>query len=906
MKAMGIEFNKAFEALTGKAPLRWQRRFFDRLYSGKIPPVCDLPTGLGKTSIIPIWMIALSRQAAGDKITLPRRLAYIVNRRTVVDQSTTLVEQIRERLLKPSKSDWSAHEEVLCSLASALRCLSPKSQDNIPLAVSTLRGELADNEEWKSDPSRAAIVIGTIDMIGSKLLFSGYGDGLYKSVHHAGLIGQDVFIVHDEAHLTPAFSNLLRRVEDAQKKDCETRPIQLMELSATQHGFSGNSDVLSLEKEDEQDKFVVDRLDAKKPLYLHRLDPKKQADKRFVQKIVELAYRHEDAMAKVLIYVRQPDTAQRIATKLQSKLKGNANDRVALLTGTIRGHERDQLVIEDQVYRKLLNAESHPQKTVYLVSTSAGEVGIDIDADHMVCDLTTLDSMIQRLGRVNRRGGEDRKASVDVVWMEKDEKPGNNANAANALTILKRWKCPSCGTINASPRNLRKIVDELSEDEQIGAFSPMPAIRPLTDILLDAWSLTSIRKMPGRPEVAAYLHGLTCDPPETYVVWRQEIALFGKHEIDDRSLRQWFNKCGIRAGERLRYSTDRLKEKFSSLLREHRRQEIDRDFPVVLLNARGEAELSCLSRVVEDWEDFDLKYKTVFLPVEAGGLGKNGMIDPKMVDPNPDHETDIAEKGKPQRERWLCAGTKENPSYRRLLSEESLESLPQRLQERIRVPLKEPDESAENSEEITDLLLCMPQKQSTLGDPETANVRQTLTEHTEAIIKHMSGISDRLSLEPSIKTALVSAAKWHDRGKDRAVWQRYARNNNGAETLAKSTKYLHWRALGGYRHEFGSLLEAMDSECLRDCSERDLILHLIAAHHGHARPHFEPKAFDHECFTTRNNEDAATEVMRRFGRLQHRFGRWGLAWLESLLRCADIAASQATGETKQRHIAPED
>ena len=41
---------------------------------------------------------------------------------------------------------------------------------------------------------------------------------------------------------------------------------------------------------------------------------------------------------------------------------------------------------------------------VFLVATSAGEVGVDLDADHMVCDLVAWERMVQRLGRVNRRG----------------------------------------------------------------------------------------------------------------------------------------------------------------------------------------------------------------------------------------------------------------------------------------------------------------------------------------------------------------------------------------------------------------------------------------------------------------------------------------------------------------------
>ncbi|HQH71349.1 MAG TPA: type I-U CRISPR-associated helicase/endonuclease Cas3, partial [bacterium] len=200
-----MTFQAHFKALTGHTPFDWQIRLFERFAKGKqLPEVCSIPTGLGKTSVIPIWLTALAQAGAeGAEVRLPRRLIYIVNRRTVVDQATDLVEGMLERL----KNDTELH-----GLSKALQNLA--ASEGSPLAVSTLRGELADNQEWKADPARPAVIIGTIDMIGSKLLFSGYGDSRVGRAHHAGLIGQDALLVHDEAHLTPPFSGLLQAVRD--------------------------------------------------------------------------------------------------------------------------------------------------------------------------------------------------------------------------------------------------------------------------------------------------------------------------------------------------------------------------------------------------------------------------------------------------------------------------------------------------------------------------------------------------------------------------------------------------------------------------------------------------------------------------------------------------------------------
>ena len=98
------------------------------------------------------------------------------------------------------------------------------------------------------------------------------------------------------------------------------------------------------------------------------------------------------------------------------------------------------------------------------------------------------------------------------------------------------------------------------------------------------------------------------------------------------------------------------------------------------------------------------------------------------------------------------------------------------------------------------------------------------------------------------------------------------------------------RIPGGYRHEFGSLREFRDEhEGKIDKDVFDLAAHLIATHHGRGRPHFPKGGFD--PLARRESPQIATEAVRRFERLQRRYGYWQLAWMENLLRCADALAS---------------
>jgi CRISPR-associated endonuclease/helicase Cas3 len=79
----GDAFDGQFAALTGFKPFCWRQRLFRRFAAVDVPAAFDLPTDLGKTSVMAIWLIARAHRTK-----LPRPLVYVVDRRAVVDQAT--------------------------------------------------------------------------------------------------------------------------------------------------------------------------------------------------------------------------------------------------------------------------------------------------------------------------------------------------------------------------------------------------------------------------------------------------------------------------------------------------------------------------------------------------------------------------------------------------------------------------------------------------------------------------------------------------------------------------------------------------------------------------------------------------------------------------------------------------
>jgi CRISPR-associated endonuclease/helicase Cas3 len=883
------------------------------------------PDRLGKTSVVVIWLLALTRQAqekGSGGVRLPRRLVYVVDRRTVVDQATDIAEGLRKALKQAAPGSPAA--QVRAALERL--CIDPADTDSL-LAISTLRGERADNGRWRADPARPAIIIGTVDMIGSRLLFSAYGVSRRMRPFHAGLIGQDALIVHDEAHLSPAFGNLIRQIRDAQAAAKEPRPIRVMDLSATQRDATPSDEIFALTAAEEAEERVAMRLRSAKTLRFVQLDGAEPLADAAVRQAEALEETHPEPK-RVVVYVRSPKEAATIAERLGKRF---GPERVALLAGTIRGVERDQMAnpavrpadIADtgarrraEIFRgfRARPKRDLPAATEYLVSTSAGEVGVDLDADHMIADLTTLDSIIQRLGRVNRLGEGAALVVVILTGNGSDERGQRLAATLAALQSL-----PSVGGgHDASPRALRALVRGLGRERLAQCLTESPRLLELTDILLDGWALTRIEKLPGRPQVDRWLHGVTRDHPSTYVAWREEIDEVLSMEEPAVALRTLFDKHRLLGHERVRGARDDVIEELKPIARRLG------EGRVVLVPASGAPEAVLLEDLLKKDGAGRLREATVVLPPHAGGLSLQGMLDGSVKEATVDVADRARERGdkgeatQSDRVRVLLTYREQEDDWeaRLLVPHTALDTgnaiaLRQavgvvrrhpRLQgmaETARIVLARDDE--ENETKVLLLLTRRGSLDAAEETQETASQQQPveLDRHSDNVKATAGKLAALVGLPEGLRQAVAEAAKRHDTGKHRRGWQQAIGHppppgdSGGWVPWAKSgQRGFDESACGGYRHEFGSLREATADTVLAGHPERDLVLHLIAAHHGWARPHFEEEHWDiAEDVAYGENEAIAAETLCRYARLQRRFGRWGLAWLESLVRAADHRVS---------------
>jgi CRISPR-associated endonuclease/helicase Cas3 len=565
------------------------------------------------------------------------------------------------------------------------------------------------------------------------------------------------------------------------------------------------------------------------------------------------------------------------------------------LTGTIRGYERDGLVKRPIFQRFLPVSNRDPDitpasGTVYLVCTSAGEVGVNISADHLVCDLTTFDSMAQRFGRVNRFGDRD-DTRIDVVYpKEFDEKNEFDLQRKKTLELLRNLDG------NGSPAAL----DKLDADSRREAFAPQPTTLPTSDILFDAWALTSITgKLPGRPLVEPYLHGISDDdPPQTTVAWREEVEVLTPEVLALNKLKpeDILDLYPLKPHEELSgptHGNGKVFEQLEEIAARDAKREPDKRLSAWVIDPDGAVTVYPLEKLVDkdtrNRPQVQLGGRTLVLPPRAGGF-RGGLL--KGDEPFAKGvEYDVSHA-------WFADAAKTLPRRIRVWDDDDRfeeKSKGMRLICRIDCPAGKDDEDAVGRSWSW---FTLPES---ADDDASKTARQPITwdHHTKDVVRNATRTADALLKErPDLHAALIVAAKFHDLGKKREVWQRSIGNPTPTNWHAKSGGNWKSREITDYRHEFGSLLDVLvedefraEIDGLPSHDARELALHLIAAHHGRGRPHFPAdEVFDPDHHAERSHE-VAQEVPQRFARLQRKYGRWGLAYLESLLRAADIEAS---------------
>lgn len=445
-------FTEFFKLATnGFVPYRWQIQ----VAVDGLPEVLPVPTGLGKTEVALAWAWRLLVDAKPE----PLHLIVCLPMRSLVTQT---VQRLR-------------------TYFDALNAKRPE----IDVTVHQLMGGAMD-DDWVGRIDKPWVLVGTQDQLLSRALNRGYAMSRFDWPVHFGVLNSDCRWLIDEIQLMGpglwATSQLdwMRRRRFESLKPCPTTWMSATVGTAFLSTTDRARDALD-EPSPEQlafDDKLKTALDgdaglewwraAKRPLAWWQPEatakPTTSADKkRSSPKSAVAAAVTPDAIATSvkakhaagrlsLVICNTVDMARAVFGAL-----GTIDNKV-LLTSRFRREDRarhEQRLIDFDAQRK---AGTLPKDDTGLicVSTQVIEAGVDISAHCLFTELAPWPSMLQRLGRLNRKG-DDQDAQA---WVWETPKEGGNKKAERIgpyeTTDVERAK---------------KLVDAFAPLSQNNAFS---------------------------------------------------------------------------------------------------------------------------------------------------------------------------------------------------------------------------------------------------------------------------------------------------------------------------------------------------------------------------------------------------------------------------------------------------
>ena len=953
-------FEQFFQAIHGYAPYPWQARLCRQVVrTGAWPKTLDVPTGAGKTATLDIAVYALMAEATKPRQDLraPRRIAMVVDRRTIVDQSFDRACAIRDKLL-------GARDGPLRLAADRLRSLMGCSSERLdPLTVTLLRGGVPRDDGWARRPDQPLIVLSTVDQVGSRLLFRGYGVSNRMRSLHAGLLGHDTLFLLDEVHLARPFQQTLASLADRDRAE-RTLDLpdrwQVVALSAT----SAAQDAFGLAPEDRALPRLNQRLTASKPVTLHAVDSSTHARaggpaRRWISGLVAAIRAHLDQGAACLgVVVNRVDTAAAVAVALEA----DGQLDVCLVTGRMRPADRAE--VTEVLRRRAGPGWTAGERPFVCVATQCIEAGADLDFDALVTEVAALDALVQRFGRANRTGDRD-SAPVTVLAPEDvaDDDPIYGASRGLAWSWLQ-----SLGEdLDASTAALEPLLAAAPR----AALAPSPVAPVVLPAHLDLLTQTEPTPHPS-PDPALYLKGLDPPRPEVSVVWRADVDLEAVGRADARLAAvppTTHEALQLPLGVARQWLAGRQPGSFGDVGGgEVEGPRLGRK-PPVAFRWTGEGAVLVTADQIHPGA-------TLVVSAARGGLAR-GNFAPAEHTP----VTDVGDLGRTLRsgraiirldvvvhpDLAACPAPPARAADDRTLREE------QRLlaewvdaclastvlaQGATRALLQLVSARGFRASSVDgvwvlrgrhrlepELLLGLArQLESPTDAPLTATEASWVSEEPVDLAHHLEGVgawarslAEACGLPESVAADLERAGRWHDLGKAHPRFQVLLYGGDeiraaGGPLLAKSAGGLAapdarrraWERSAlpaGFRHEMASLALLTSSpqgrELLGAASDPELVLHLVASHHGFARPFAPVERHDPAVSLPpvelswdgvelvapgdHRQDRLDSGVAARFWRLQRRYGRWGLAWLEAILRLADHRESEAEEQAGGRN-----
>ncbi|GIW75953.1 MAG: hypothetical protein KatS3mg104_1016 [Phycisphaerae bacterium] len=403
------DFSTFFGTLTeGMTPHDWQVEL------AKDPScrnrIIRIPTGLGKTfGVLCAW--AYHRLCRGDD-RWPRRLVWCLPMRVLVEQTAHVARELAGQI--------------------------PEQQR--PIVHIAMGGE--DSGEWFLHPEKPAVIIGTQDMLLSRALNRGYASARARWPMEFGLHNQDALWVMDEVQLMDvglATSAQLQAFRDQDSKK-HLRPCFTWWMSATlQPDWLKSVDTEPYHQawvqnpcEVPADQRTGGLWNIVKQATTDTILPDKHSElaKRILEEHAKLS---DGEFGKITLVVC--NTVERARQTFEALQKQNPLADLRLVHSRFRPVEREKWRDE------FLNKDAcHSGVDRIIVATQVVEAGVDISAGCLVTELAPWPSLVQRFGRCARYGGSGSVLVIDRRKNTEDAAPYRSEELESAWDTIQQLR----------------------------------------------------------------------------------------------------------------------------------------------------------------------------------------------------------------------------------------------------------------------------------------------------------------------------------------------------------------------------------------------------------------------------------------------------------------------------------